>query len=438
MDNQQQNKPDQGLKNIWVMATIFLVIVLIIGGVVYFLPNKKPLLKLLSNRNKPSVADDTGATPTGINSVVKANNQFALNLYSQLKNKPGNIFFSPYSISTALSMVYEGARGQTAKEMQSVFNFPKDDQIRRSSFASIYNQFNKPSSKYKLSVANALWAEKSYHFLKSYLETVKKYYGGKATNLDFVHSTELSRQTINHWVEDKTNNKIKNLLPAGSLNSMTRLVLTNAIYFKGDWLKQFKKSQTTNEDFHLSPTKTIKIPMMRRTDEEAKFNYAENDKWQALEMPYKGKKLSMIVLLPKRHNLSELESSLSLEEIDNLKNKFKKQRVGVFMPKFTFNTKYLMNDTLSQMGMPTAFSNQADFSGTDGTQNLFISKVIHQAFIKVDEEGTEAAAATGVVMDKAVMASNIFRVDHPFIFLIQDKENGEILFLGRIVNPNIG
>ena len=411
----------------------FVILVIIVGGVVYFkgqIPTPQPA---------PIVVDDKGATPAGINSVVSANNQFALDLYSQLEKSADNIFFSPYSISTALAMTYEGARGKTADEMQSVFHFPTDGNLRKSSFAAIQNQINKSDSKYKLSIANALWAQNDYKFLSEYTNVLQQYYAGKATNVDFKNSTEESRQTINKWVEDKTNNKIKDLFPQGSLNSMTRLVLTNAIYFKGTWIKQFEKKQTRDGDFRVSTTNTVKVPMMQRTDKDAKFNYVETDNLQVLEMPYEGDKLSMIILLPKNDSLSSLESSLSLEKINDWRSKLREQRVDVFMPKFTFDTKYFMNETLAKMGMPTAFTYDADLSGMDGTQNLFIQKVIHQAFVDVNEEGTEAAAATGVSVGfKSAMPqqSIIFRADHPFIFVIQDKENGNILFFGRVSNPS--
>lgn len=415
-------------KNIFVLA----VIIIVLGGAgIYYFKNQEP------TPEPATITDDKGATSTGIKSVISANDQFALDLYSQLKNSEGNIFFSPYSISTALAMTYEGARGKTADEMQSVFHFPTDGNLRKSSFAAIHNQLNKPDVKYKLNIANALWAQNDYKFLNEYLTTLQQYYAGKATNVDFKNSTEEARQTINKWVEDKTNNKIKDLFPQGSLNNLTRLVLTNAIYFKGTWIKQFEKSQTRDEDFRVSSANTIKVPMMRQTDKNAKFNYAEDNNVQILEMPYEGDKLSMMVLLPKNDNLSSIESSLSLEKISDWRSKLKEQRVDVFMPKFTFDTKYFMNETLAKMGMSTAFTYDADLSGMDGTQNLFIQKVIHQAFVDVNEEGTEAAAGSGVSVEFKSIApqTTIFRADHPFIFVIQDKDNGNILFLGRVANP---
>lgn len=385
------------------------------------------------------MADDSGATPEGIDAVVKANNRFAFDFYSNIKdkqeNKEKNIFFSPYSISTALAMTCEGARGKTAEEMQSVFHFPKDDNVRRSSFAAVYNKLNPVNAGYKLSTANSLWVQQDYPFLSEYLTAVEKYYAGKATNVDFVHKTEETRQTINKWVEDETNNKIKDLIPQGTLDAATRLVLTNAIYFKGTWVKQFEKSETSEADFKVSEEKTVRVQMMSRTDDKSLFNYAETDDLQILEMMYKGEKISMIVLLPK-NNMSSVENLINSEKLTEWRGMLKEERVNVYMPKFTFTTKYDLNENLIEMGMPSAFSfGAADFSGMDGSKSLFISKVLHQAFIDVNEQGTEAAAATAVIVTMGISLHPTFNADHPFIFLIQDRETGNILFMGRVVDP---
>jgi len=392
---------------------------------------------LVGCKTTPNV-DDSGATTDGVSSVINANNQFALELYSKYKSKEDNIFFSPYSISTAVAMTYEGAKGQTADEIQSVFHFPKDASVRQPAFASIYNELNKGSSDYTLKTANALWAQKDYQFLQDYFNTVGKYYGGKVTNLDFKNDAENSRVTINKWVEGQTNDKIKDLIPAGQIDSTTRLVLTNAIYFKGTWVWQFDKSKTREADFRVSPTKTVKAQMMGMDPEKAKFNYAETDDLQILEMPYKGEELSMLVLLPKEATLDNLEKSITLEKVNQWKTSMKEEKMdAVSVPKFKFETKYFMAEDLADMGMPTAFSsNDADFSGMTGKKDLFIGFVIHQAYVDVNEEGTEAAAATAVGMKlTAVMPSRIFIADHPFVFIIQETKTGNILFLGRVTDP---
>jgi serpin B len=390
---------------------------------------------------QPSV-NATGATAQGTTNVIDANNQFALDLYLKYKDDPQqkdkNIFFSPYSISSALAMTYEGAKGKTAEEMQKVFYFLENDSERRANFAAIYNKINKANKTYQLNTANALWVQKDYPFLDSYVNTVEQYYGGKATNLDFIGDTENSRVTINNWVEQQTNNKIKDLIPQGQINSMTRLVLTNAVYFKGTWVKQFDKSDTREENFYVTPNNPVKVQMMSRTDKNATFNYTETDKLQILEMPYSGNDTSMLVLLPKENETLD-SANLSLENLAAWRNNLTKQRVDVYFPKFKFETKYFMKETLSDMGMPTAFSDAADFSGMTGKKDLFISFVIHQAFVEVDEKGTEAAAATAVIVEVTSAGPQeipVFRADHPFIFVIQQKDTGNILFFGRVMDPS--
>ncbi|MBN2459800.1 serpin family protein [Candidatus Woesearchaeota archaeon] len=385
--------------------------------------------------------DDSEATIEGVKSVINANNQFALELYSKLnsetENAGKNLFFSPYSISTAFAMTYEGARGQTAEEMQQVFHFPADDLTRRSAFARIYNNLNSGSKDYQLSTANSLWTHKDYSFLPEYLGTVEKYYGGKATNLDFVLETEKSRVIINDWVEEQTQDKIKDIIPEGAITYLTRLVLSNAIYFKGTWVKEFEKKDTRDAQFRVSPDKTVTVKMMVRDDKEAKFSYAEADELQILEMLYKGEELSMLVLLPKEpdYDLSSIESILTADKLSQWRGLLSERQIDVYMPKFTFETKYSMVDTFKEMGMPSAFTN-ADFSGMDGSRKLVITDVFHQAFVDVNEEGTEAAAATVIIMGETSAGPfNQFRADHPFIFIIQQRETGNILFIGRVMDP---
>jgi len=372
--------------------------------------------------------------------VVEGNNKFAFELYKKFSTNDDNIFFSPYSISTALAMTYEGARGKTAEEIENVFHFPKDSETRRNGFLKIIEEINKQNETnkfYEFHTANALWAQKEYKFLKEYFDAVEKYYEGKVTNVDFVGDTENSRITINRWVENQTNNKIKDLIPKGYINELTRLVITNAIYFKGKWAKQFNESDTKDEDFRISKDRIVKVPMMQRTDEEAKFNYTEDDKVQILEMPYSGGKISMLILLPKDENLKNLENMLTVEQLSEWKKNLKEQKVKIFIPKFKFETKYFMKETLKEMGMPTPFSENADLSGMTEEKGLLISEVIHQAFVEVNEEGTEAAAATAVIIGTTAIPNEniIFKADHPFIFIIQEKETGNILFIGRVVNP---
>lgn len=393
----------------------------------------------------PTVVVVTDADST--RAVADANNQFAFDLYSRLakdqKSTGSNIFFSPISLSSALAITYEGARGKTADEIRSVFYLPENDTSRREGFSGLNAGINSGDPSYSLRTANALWAEKTYPFLTEYVRTAERSYGAKTTNLDFKGHPEDSRVTINIWVENKTEDRIKDLIPAGIIDPMTRLVITNAIYFKGDWVKQFDKNKTADADFRIVPGKTVKVPMMQRTDEDAVYLYAENKDLQMLSMAYEhttGKELSLVLLLPKADNLTTTEDSLSADTLSALQQSATFRRVMVYFPKYTLETKYSLPDTLGAMGMPTAFTGNADFSGMDGTKNLFIGDVIHQAFVDVNEEGTEAAAATAVVMRQNAPPANpepvpVFRADHPFIFIIQDDETGAILFMGRLVNP---
>jgi len=367
--------------------------------------------------------------------IVDANNQFAFELYSRYQSKTGNIFFSPFSIFTALAMTYEGARGQTAEEIRSVFHFPKSDSERRDSFLAINNRINSGHEQFSISTANALWAQEKYPFLEEYFKVIHDYYGGEVRNLDFIKDKEASRKTINSWVEEKTNYKIKNLIT--SLDTVDRLLITNAVYFKGKWLAQFEKSDTERLDFKISLKDTVKVEMMKMFDKS--LYYAETEQLQVLELPYEGKELSMLIILPKDISLETVEASLNSREVADLINMLAKENVDVYLPKFKLAAKYSLAGTLAQMGMPTAFKD-ADFSGMTGKRDLCISEVIHQAFADVNEEGTEAAAATAVKMyfqsvDIAETKPKIFKADHPFIFLIHENETGNILFLGRVSDP---
>jgi len=367
----------------------------------------------------PPHLDDTGSSSQGIQEVVNANNQFAFDLYSKFnESEEGNVFYSPYSIFSALAMTYEGAKGQTAEEMKSI---------------------NQGSKSYELRTGNALWGQIDFPFLEDYINRVGTYYGGKIANVDFVNETEKTRETINSFIEEQTNDKIKDIIPLGYLDALTRLVLSNAIYFKGEWEWEFDKSDTEEKNFTITPENVVKTPMMQMNPDNVIFNYANLTDLQILELPYKGDKISMLILLPTA-NLSVIEPSLTAEKLEEYKNKMQETELdNVYLPKFEFDTKYFMKDTLISLGMPTAFSGSANFSGMTLAEQLFIDEVIHQAYIKVDEEGTEAAAATVVITKFTSMPAPkpVFNADHPFIFLIQEQETGNILFMGRVTDPTI-
>ena len=378
--------------------------------------------------------------------IIEANNQFALDFYANLKDKKEgeNIFFSPYSISTAMAMLYEGARNETAKEIQSVFHFPEDQSVRRSSFAVANSYLNRGGMPYDLNTANALWVEKSFSLQDAFKATLMEFYMGEAFAVDFKGAAEKERKRINQWVENNTMGKIKDLLPENSLSTYTRLVLTNAIYFKGKWEKPFEKRETKDEDFWLNESQKETVPMMSKTDS---FNYAETERLQVLEMAYEGGDLSMLILLPKgktQEDLKSLEESLTAENMNLYRESLENTEVEVFIPRFTFERGYNLKENLTEMGMPLAFDSQGQeqdngFSGISKEQKLlYVEGVFHKAFVNVDEEGTVAAAATGVVMEKGLKLKSyppVFKADHPFLFLIQERTTGYTLFMGKVANP---
>jgi serine protease inhibitor len=371
--------------------------------------------------------------------AVAGNTAFAFDLYSQLRSQEGNLFLSPYSISTALAMAYGGARGETAAQMAKATHFGLAQEKLHPAFAALESGLNAVQQKgqVKLAVANSLWPQKGHAFLPAYLNLCRINYGVAITPLDFAGAAEPARQTINAWVEDKTNRKIQELLKPGMLNAETRLVLVNAIYFKGNWAGQFDKQLTKAGPFHVSAAMTVETPIMQAAKE---FRYAESPEAQVLELPYAGYDLSMLVLLPRAANsLAALERSLSPAKLYAWIRSLRSREVQLWLPKFKTTSEFSLNQTLAALGMTDAFSDRADFSGMDGTKNLFISAVVHKAFVEVNEEGTEAAAATGVVGTlKGIPIPEepvVFRADHPFLFLIRDNRAGSILFLGRIADP---
>jgi len=368
--------------------------------------------------------------------VVKGNNAFALDLYAQLKKEQGNLFFSPFSISTALGMTYAGARGNTERQMAEVLHFELGQEGLHPAFRELFMELNsRPGGRrYELSVANALWGQKGYRFLEEFRELVRKNYGGGLNQVDFVKARETARRTINTWVEGETRGKITDLLKPGIINSWTRLVLTNAIYFKGYWASRFKEELTQEAPFTLVTGGKVNVPMMHLNGE---FRYMETDDLQALELPYLGGDLSMVVFLPKETDgIRNFEPSLTAGSLKKWLVRFREQEVLVALPKFKMTCDFRLDQALKSMGMTDAFE-EADFSGMTGRKELFIAAVVHKAFVEVNEEGTEAAAATAVVMEKGAVGQRppVFRADHPFLFLIRDLRSNSILFLGRVMDP---
>jgi len=372
-----------------------------------------------------------------VEAVVRGNTEFALDLYHQLRTQAGNLFFSPYSVSTALAMTYGGARGNTEVEMAHTLRFSLGQARLHPALASLEAALNAVQAKgnVQLKVANALWPQERYIFLDEYLALIEEHYRAVFTALNY-GDAETARSTINTWIEQKTEGKIRDLIPPGILDAMTRLVLTNAIYFKGDWAKRFDEARTQDAPFWVTPAEPTDVPMMSQVDT---FGYSAREPGlQVLELPYAGHDLSMIVLLPdRRDGIAALEDALTVEKLTRWIDDLRPVEVEVHLPRFTLNCQFGLGGALKAMGMADAFGNAADFSGMDGTKSLYISAIIHQASVDVNEEGTEAAAATAVVMKlKALpLPPPVFRADHPFVFLIRENQTGSILFIGRMANP---
>ncbi len=374
--------------------------------------------------------------------VVDGNNKFAFKLFQQVQGGTTgtNQFYSPFSISTALAMVYAGARNETALQMSQTLNFDLSDKFH-SKYKHLLDRMKAGTEgKIKLNIANGLWAQKNFQFLDSYFGIVKSNYHSELKNVDFTDDIkrETTRKEINSWVERNTNNKIKNILSQDDLTALTRLVLVNAIYFFGDWASPFKNSSTIHDKFSLIDGTHTTVPFM---NQHGRYNYYEDSKIKALEIPYTDNKASMVIFLPNTTDgIAALAKTFEFNYYQNILESLQNTDVRLSLPKFKIDFKLELGTTLSQMGMSLAFSpDSADFSGMTGKPNLFISKVIHKAFINVDEKGTEAAAATAVVMTMTMSPrqpeAKIFDADHPFLFLIKDNTTGSILFMGKIMKP---
>jgi serpin B len=369
---------------------------------------------------------------------VDGNTRFAIDLYGRLAGQPGNLFFSPYSISTALAMTYAGARGATEQQMAAVLRFTATQDQLHAGFKQLQTALNdiQQQGNIALHIANALWVQQGRPFARAFLDLAGENYRAKLAQADFRTAAESTRGEINAWVEDQTNRKITELVPPGAVDALTRLVLVNAIYFKGNWAQPFEKRDTQDAPFWIESGRQVSVPLMRQ---ERKFNYWEDEQLQVLELPYAGKDLSMVVLLPKaRDGLAAVEKSLSPASLDAWIRGLHTQKLQVYLPRFTTSSQFSLGNTLVAMGMADAFeAGRADFSGMDGSRELSLTAVIHKAFVDVNEEGTEAAAATGVMVGLAAMPAppQVFRADHPFLFLIRDNHSGSILFLGRLADP---
>jgi serpin B len=392
-----------------------------------------------------------------VQTVVAGNTAFALNLYSQLATTPGNLFFSPYSISTCLAMLYAGASGNTEQQMSQVLGFGTNQQQVASLFSGLQAALatDQQTNAIELDIANALWTQQGFPFLTAFLATARNQYQANINQADFVNSSDAARQAINDWVAQETHDRIQNILAPGSLNSQTRLVLANAIYLLGVWTEAFAQTNTSTQPFYLSTNDEVEVPLMHQlspTGSGLKFNYMQNypygigntaptNGFQAIELPYASNKVSMLILLPSQiDGLGQLEQQLSPAFLSNVLAQMEQQPVEVFLPRFTMASSFDLLTTLAAMGMPDASTpGLADFFGIDGKKDLYLSHLFHKAWGQVNEAGTEAAAAMiGVVGTTSVGGGEppVFRADHPFLFLIRDTQTGSVLFLGRLTNPS--
>lgn len=378
------------------------------------------------------VADE--AKPA-LDTVVRANNAFTFDLYRKLAAKDGNLFFSPFSVSTAFAMAWAGARGRTAGEMADVLHFSAPDGEIHDGFDALLTSLNAGAKLggYELATANRLWGQEDFGFEQAYLDLTRESYKAGLEPMNFKGDPESCRQTINRWVEDQTKDRIKDLLPQGSIIPDTRLVLTNAIYFKGQWLSLFDKDKTGDAPFHVTADRDVTVPMMHQ---EAKWKTGGAGTAQILELPYEGRDLSMLVLLPAPNDdLANLEASIDADRLATWRDAMHETTLDVSLPRFSVTSEFSLGATMADLGMPTAFTEAADFSGISSQQGLMISDAVHKAFVKVNEEGTEAAAATGIVF-RTTSVTPSFRADRPFLFLILDNLTGSVLFMGRVTDPS--
>jgi serpin B len=371
-------------------------------------------------------------------------NAFAFDLYQVLIEDGENVFYSPYSIAMALAMTYAGAEGETEQQMVDTLRITLAEPTVHAAFNALDRAITQRGAEveeeigagFELNVANAIWGQAGYPFRAEYLDLLARHYGSGLRTLDFRSSPEAAREVINQWVSQETEGRIEELMGEGSISELTRLVLTNAIYFKATWQHPFTKELTEELPFTTLAGEEITVPMMKQT---VQLRYAEGETYQAIELPYVGSFMSMVVVMPDEGDFEAFEGSLDAERMDGVIETLKSQNVALTMPKFEYDASYQMAETLSAMGMPDAFSPEgANFSGIDGSMDLFIQKVVHKAYVSVDEEGTEAAAATGVAVGitSAPMQPVQMTIDRPFVFIIRDIESGTMLFVGRVLDPS--
>jgi len=378
--------------------------------------------------------------PANVAAVVHASNAFAFAMYKEICKKEGdkNVFFSPMSITAALAMTHLGAAGSTADEIKAALNAKDlENEDLHSAFSTLNEKLNtKEDSACVLRLANRVFARKNLAVKDTFTTATRKHYAAEAQVLDFEKDTENSRTVINQWVEEQTNQKIKDLLKPGVVNDMTAMVLVNAIYFKGSWLEEFDRKQTSKQEWVLPSKEKTQVDIMFREDN---YRFSVSEEFQGtmyVEVPYKGKELSMGIILPKNvEELGVLQEKIDVGCYEKMVSGANSLKLMLSMPKFKIETEASLKDMLQTLGITQAFGSSADFSNIADSKDLYLSEVVHKAFVDVNEEGTEAAAATAAMIMLMCMPME-FRATHPFIFVIKENLTGAILFMGRVMNPN--
>ena len=382
---------------------------------------------------------------------MQGNNNFAFNLYRALSDEEGNLFYSPFSVSQALAMTFAGARGETERQMADTLHYRLSQNNLHPAFNALDQELasrgkdprgtqnqGEANEYFRLNIANAVWGQHGYGFLPDFLDVLAENYGAGMRTMDFAGAPDESRARINDWVAEETGDKVRGLLPLGTIDPSTRLVLTNAIYFNASWHWRFNSRNTKVGPFHLEGGDIVDVPMMTKTSKDF-YGYAKGDGYHAVDVPYSWGEMSMTVLLPDEGAMGALEESLNADLLGQIMDDIEIDYITLTMPLFKFESEFSLGKTLAGMGMPDAFDERADFSGMTGSEDLLISQIVHKAFVSVDERGTEAAAATaGVVIPVSEPSKDPIpvTVNRPFIFLIRDTATGTVLFLGRVMNPD--
>lgn len=413
------------MKNTLILALIVLLVLPLVAC-------SQPALAGMVKSDKPRITSPN-TSPADEALLVEGNSTFAFELYQALQGKEGNFFFSPYSISLMMAMAFGGAQGETAQQIADAMRFNLSPDKLHVAFNYLSLQLVQRTSdadNFQLDIVNDIWGQKNYKFLQAYLDILAQNYGAGLRVVDFTNDPDGARKVINDYIYDQTHKLIKDLIPAGTINAFTRLVLTNAIYFKAEWKNKFNKNETLDGVFKLLDKSQVTVPMM---NQRSVFKFASGVDWKAIELPYKNEQIAMDIILP--NDFSAFEGSMDTATINQIMATMGSRDVQLSMPKFKFASDFDLKEALSALGMPVAFDPiNADFSGITDVEGLYIQGVVHKAFVAVDEEGTEAAAAGAVIIGTTSMPESL-AIDSPFIFLIRDIQTGSILFMGRVLNP---